>query len=104
MSEQELNLIQLTACEVAETCTGSPQVVRGKFLNTCAAGCIFDNFPENLRRHTVSPDFASLVIERNMRPSVICADAVQASTALLTHSGMGNVRIWPPFPIKSAMT
>jgi len=30
MSEQELNLLQLTSCSVAELCARSPQVVRGK--------------------------------------------------------------------------
>jgi len=46
----------------------------------------------------------ALLIDRNTRPSVICADSVQASTALFTHSGIGTVRIWPPLPIKSAIT
>src|SRR5436309_1372423 len=45
--------------------------------------------------------FPALLIERNNRSSVICADAVQASTVLFTHTGIGTVRIWPPFPIKS---
>src|SRR5438874_1897155 len=33
----------------------------------------------------------------------MCADSVQASVALFTHSGIGTVRIWPPLPTRSAI-
>ena len=46
----------------------------------------------------------ALLIARKTRPCVRPAPRVQASTAVFTHAGIGTVRMWPPFPTKSAMT
>ena len=35
----------------------------------------------------------ALLIDRNMRPVVICADWVQAFSAVFTHKGIGTVRM-----------
>jgi hypothetical protein len=45
-----------------------------------------------------------LLIARNTRPVVMCADSVQESTVLFTQRGIGTVRIWPPLPTRSAIT
>jgi len=37
-------------------------------LNDCTAGCCFDDFPRNLRRHAVSPDPACLADEAEHPP------------------------------------
>ncbi len=43
-------------------------------------------------------------MERSNGPEVMLALRVQLSTACFTHSGTGMVRMWPPFPLRSAMT
>src|SRR5207302_9582420 len=46
----------------------------------------------------------ALLIDRSNGPEVMPAPTVQLSTASFTHCGTGIVRMWPPFPLRSAMT
>jgi hypothetical protein len=58
MAEQELNLLQLTSCRMAELCAGAPQVVRG---NTDKAGLSriqLDHVPHDVLREASTPPFA----------------------------------------------
>ena len=46
----------------------------------------------------------ALLIDRSNGPAVMPAPTIQLSTAAFTHCGTGIVRMWPPFPLRSAMT
>src|SRR5271170_5807602 len=46
----------------------------------------------------------ALLIERKSIPLVIPAAVSQASIPAFTQSGTGMVRMWPPLPIRSAIT
>src|SRR5262249_7354361 len=41
--------------------------------------------------------------QRKILPCVISATASQSSIVRFTHSGIGTVRMWPPFPTRSTM-
>src|SRR5207253_8092900 len=43
-------------------------------------------------------------MDRSNGPLLMPAPRVQMSIASFTHSGTGIVRMWPPFPRRSAMT
>jgi hypothetical protein len=52
-----------------------------------------------------SPEIlAALLMDRSNGPEFIPALKLQLSTDSFTHAGTGMVRIWPPFPLKSAIT
>jgi len=46
----------------------------------------------------------ALLIDRSNGPALMAAPTAQLSIASFTHSGTGIVRMWPPFPLRSAMT
>ena len=58
MSEQELNLLQLTSCRVAELCARAPQVVRRKTGKAGFSGIQLDHVPDDALRHAIAPPFA----------------------------------------------
>src|SRR5580692_8472791 len=47
---------------------------------------------------------AALLTDRSNGPEVMPAPTIQLSAASFTHCGTGIVRMWPPFPLRSAMT
>jgi hypothetical protein len=59
--KQELNLIQFASGEMAQTSTRPSEVVGRELLNTDTSRSIFDDFSQNLQRHTISPDSAGLI-------------------------------------------
>src|SRR5947209_2971407 len=67
VAEQELDLIQFTAGEVAQTSAGTTQVVRGKVVDPRACRGGSDDIPEHLRRHAVAPDASGLVNSQKHR-------------------------------------
>jgi hypothetical protein len=46
----------------------------------------------------------ALLMDRSNGPAFMPAPKLQLSTDCFTHAGTGTVRIWPPFPLKSAIT
>ena len=56
MSKQELDLIQLTAGEMAEPRTTTPKIMRREFLNSGTRRGGSDDLPQHLGRHARSPD------------------------------------------------
>src|SRR5437870_1526598 len=61
MSKQKLNLVQRAARQMAQASARAPEVMRRELFNA-GTGCgPFDDFPDNLRRHSVSPDSAGPV-------------------------------------------
>ena len=58
MSEQELNLLQLTSCRVAELCARSPQVVRGETGKAGFRGIQLDHVPDDALCDPIAPPFA----------------------------------------------
>ena len=61
MAEQELDLVQFAAREVAQTGASAPQVVRGQLVDPGASRGGADNVPQHLGRPAVSPDTPVLV-------------------------------------------
>ena len=59
--EEELDLIQLAACKMTQTCAGAAKIMGCELLNAGPGSGIFDDFPENLWRHPVSPDSPGLI-------------------------------------------
>jgi hypothetical protein len=59
--EQKLNLIQFAAGEMTQSCARPPEIMWREFVNARLARSIFHDFPQNLRRHAVSPDSTSFV-------------------------------------------
>ena len=47
MAEKKLDLVQLSASQVAQTGTGSPQIVRCELVNAGASRRGGDNIPEH---------------------------------------------------------
>jgi hypothetical protein len=92
VSEQELDLIQFAAGEMAETGAGAPQVVRGQLVDPGASRCRADHIPQHLGDIPSLQTRPALLIARNTGPSVIAAAAVHASTAAFTQVGIGTVR------------
>src|SRR3974377_440691 len=59
--EQELDLIQFAAGQMAQTGTGATQIMRSEPLDT-GTGCSLPNhLPEHLRRHPLAPAPARFV-------------------------------------------
>ena len=59
MSEQELDLLQLASCRVAELCARPPQIVRGKTGEATLGGIQLDHVPNDAFRDTIAPPFTS---------------------------------------------
>jgi hypothetical protein len=61
ISEQELNLIEFTAGEVAQSGARAPQVMRGELLDPRPVGGFLYDLPDHLRRHPITPNFPGLI-------------------------------------------
>jgi hypothetical protein len=57
MSEQELNLLQLTSCRMAELRARSPQVVRSKTSKAGFRGIQPNHMPDDAFRDAITPAF-----------------------------------------------
>ena len=53
---------------MAQSSTGSPEIVRSQSWNICSCGGGFHNLPKHLWRHAVSPYSAPLSIDRKRAP------------------------------------
>jgi hypothetical protein len=103
MTEQELDLFQLSACYVAEPRARAPQVVRSQLGKSCL-GCTFlHHSPDDFFSDSFPQTDPLLFTHRKIRPLETRAATVQSSTAALTQSGTGTVRICPAFPTRSIM-
>ena len=58
MPKQELNLVQFSACGMAQLGTGATEIVRSKTIKTKLRGIQLDYVPDNALRYTVTPAFA----------------------------------------------
>src|SRR6202047_3869179 len=66
-----------------------------------------DSFTMCQTAFTVMPSphvLPPLLTRRNSFPRSITAAASQSSSSVLTQSGTGTVRTWPPLPIRSAFS
>src|SRR5215471_8197479 len=104
MPEEKLDLIQLTAGEMTQTCAGAPEIMRCELLNAGSGRGIFHYFPENLRRHPVSPDSASLVDRAEHSTGRDVRRFCPVVHGPLHPKRNRNLQIWPPLPTRSAIT
>ena len=95
---------QFAARQVAQTRTGSSQIVRRQFVDAGASSRRADDVPQHLRRHAVSPYAPRLVDRSKDRPAGDSDRRRPRIRAVFTHIGIGTVRTWPPLPIRSATT
>lgn len=91
MAEQKRDLIQFAASQMAQPRASAPKVMWGELL-----------YVDPRRR--LADDLPALLIDRKSAPSVTPLAFFHASTAALTHVGMGTVRMCPALPARSAMT
>jgi hypothetical protein len=96
MAEQKLDLVQFAACQVAQTGTDAPKIVRGQLVDAGASRRRADDVPERLGEMPSPHTRPALLMARKTRPWVMSAAAVHASMALFTHVGIGTVRTCPP--------
>ena len=61
VSEEKLNLVQLAAGQVAQSCTRPSEVVRSERSDAGCLRSVPDNLPQDLVAHTITPDTAGLV-------------------------------------------
>lgn len=104
MSEQQLDLIQFAAGQVAQSRASATQVVRGKFLNARRRGGLPDNLPGNLRSHPVTPDSAGLVDRSDERTFSDTAALLPYVDRLIHPPWNGNSTEVTGLPEKPAMT
>ena len=104
VTEQELDLFEVSTVLAAEFRAGAAQVVSAKTLDS-------DGFRGgSTTLHTAqslssSPTTRPLLeTGRSSRPALWPAAAVQESIRSLTHIGMATVRMRPPLPRRSAIT
>src|SRR5215472_14992394 len=80
--EKELNLLQFAACQMAQSGTCAPQVMRGKIRNSRLSGGGFDDMPDRFRGDRLSPNLAKAAHSsengprldaRDGKPLVYCA-------------------------------
>jgi hypothetical protein len=58
VTEEELNLVELAARQMAKTRTCPSQIVRRQFVYTGSLGRSLDDLPKHLRRHALAPDLS----------------------------------------------
>ena len=102
--EQKLNLIQFAAGKMAQSCACPSEIMWREFVNARLARSIFHDFPQNLRRHAVSPDWTSFVDRSEHAAFFNLSCLSPCINGLFTQSGIGTVRMCPPLPTKSAIT
>jgi hypothetical protein len=69
----------------------------------CLEQVVFYNMPDHFLCNLRSPDNARAANAAEILPCVISATARQSSIVRFTHSGIGTVRMRPPFPTRSTM-
>src|SRR3982074_759924 len=103
MPQKELDLLQLASRSLAEPSTGPSQIVWRRLRHANALGGFLHNVPNRLHRHAISPCPSNFVDPAEKFPRSIAAAASQSSSSVLTQSGTGTVRTWPPLPTRSTM-
>jgi hypothetical protein len=69
VAEQELDLVEFAAREVAQTRTGSSEIVRRQFVDAGASSRRADDVSQHFGRHAVSPYAPGLVNRSKDRPA-----------------------------------
>src|SRR6267142_7042533 len=98
MPQEELALLQLASRSMAEPSTGPSQIVWRQLRHADALGGFLHNVPNRLHRHAISPCPSNFVDPTEQFSSIIPAAASQSPSSVLTQSGTGTVRTWPPLP------
>src|SRR3984957_19449861 len=94
--QKKLDLLQLASRSVAEPSTGPSQIVWRQLRHANALG---GSFTMCQTAFTVMPSphvLLTLLTRRKSFPRSIPAAASQSSSSVLTQSGTGTVRTWPP--------
>jgi hypothetical protein len=84
MSEQELDLLKLSACFVAQSGTGTAEIVRRNAIQTTFRGPRLYNAPYNIGLKPPVAIRRALLIARKTGPVEMPAAVNQLSTASLT--------------------
>src|SRR3954453_5651741 len=58
VTEEELNLVELAARQMAKTRTCPSQIVRRQFVYAGSLGRSLNDLPKHLRRHALAPDLS----------------------------------------------
>src|ERR1700724_965830 len=103
MPQEELDLLRLASRSMAEPSTGPAQIVRRQLRHADALGGFLHNVPNRLHRHAISPCPSDFVDPAEFPRSIGAAPSQSSSSSVLTQSGTGTVRTWPPLPTRSTM-
>ena len=104
MTEKELDLLQFSSRQMAESCTCSAQIVRSKALDSGLASRRFHDMPDCFRRDPFSPHLPQSVHSAKDWTTVGTGRISSVVHGALRPAGTGTVRICFPLPIKSART
>jgi hypothetical protein len=103
VSQKKLDLLQLASRRVAKPSTGPSQIVRCQLRHSDASGGFLYDVPNRFYCHPISPCPSYFVDPAKQLSRSIPAAASQLSSSVLTQSGTGTVRTWPPLPTRSTM-
>ena len=105
VAEQELDLVELAARQMAKTRTCSGQIMGRQLVYSGSRGAAFLKISQSTFGVMPSPQiFPDLLMALNRQSSLIPLASVQRSRASFTQSGIGTVRMCPAFPWRSAIT
>ena len=103
MAQEKLNLFKLSTVGVAQLGASATQIVRRNVLKAQTL-CAFANDIQTTFSEIPRPQHEPCrLTARNIRPCFSSAVASHWSTESFTHAGIGTVRTWPPFPIRSTI-
>lgn len=103
ITEQELDLRQLTTGLMTQRRTGPSQVVKRHFLKSTHRGHRLYQAPDHLGLKPFAAILLDLLITLKTGPADIPAATSNLSTPVLTQDGSGTVLTWPPLPMRSAI-
>src|SRR5947199_251440 len=103
MTQQEMNLFQLTASRMTEPGARSSEVVRCEFRHLQFLGVQLDYVPNHFLCYSIAPNGSCATNAAKQLPEVIRAAVNHSSRNCFTQSGTGTVRTCPPFPMRSTI-
>ena len=81
----------------------TPQVMRSKGTQPELGSILLHGVPDHSLSDTSPQHFPARQTHRNSLPARRSAARIHRSTVVLTHSGIGTVRMCPPLPTRSTM-
>jgi hypothetical protein len=104
MTQKELDLLQFSSRQMAESRTCTAEIVRSEVLDSGLASRSFDDVPNCFRRDASSPHLPESVHSAKDWTLVGTGCISAIIHGRFAHAGTGTVRICFPLPTRSART